>query len=213
LADPAQGPQGDSWATVTIDRAGNASLSGMLADNTPFALKAPLTKDGRWPLYVPLYAGKGSLWGWVTMTNDVAQDLTAPISWSRPALAGAPYYAAGFATNTFTLTGSRFVPPVPATANVVDFTDGQVEFRDGNISPPWVNNVTLLANNKVMNNGPGTMTLTLTPANGLFGGTATLSGLPKPVPFKGVLLQRVNQGTGFFLGTNQSGRVHLEPNL
>jgi len=37
------------------------------------------------------------------------------------------------------------------------------------------------------------------------------SGVSKKLSFKGAVLQRQNIAAGFFLGTNQSGSVRLEP--
>jgi len=39
----------------------------------------------------------------------------------------------------------------------------------------------------------------------------TNAGLRVTRAFKGAVLQRQNLGSGFFLGTNQSGRVYLGP--
>jgi hypothetical protein len=39
----------------------------------------------------------------------------------------------------------------------------------------------------------------------------TAPGTTRSVPFKGVLLQNQTNGSGYFLGTNQSGRVFFGP--
>ena len=46
-----------------------------------------------------------------------------------------------------------------------------------------------------------------TRSSGLFSGSATVPGTKQKVSFKGALLQNVDVGYGYFLGTNQSGSV------
>ena len=208
--DPAVGPQGDGIATMAIYLAGNATILGTLADNTPFTLKAALTKDGQWPAYLPLYSGRGSLWGWVAISNEPSRSLSGSVSWVRPPLPPSPFYPDGFATNTFSVIGGGFVPPQPASSNLLPFSRGTVEFLRGELAEPFRNGITNLLGNRVVNQGPGPMTLLLTPASGLFRGTATLPGLPKPAPFKGVWLQSAQTGRGFFVGPNSTGAVRLQ---
>ena len=52
--------------------------------------------------------------------------------------------------------------------------------------------------------------LTFTLPTGLFKGSVTNAN-PKTISFNGVVLQKQNLGCGYFLGTNQSGRVQLRP--
>ena len=63
---PSYGTQGK----ITIRTNGAIALSGTLSDSSPIAQGTYLSKNGQWPLYVPLYAGKGSLLGWVTLVRD-----------------------------------------------------------------------------------------------------------------------------------------------
>jgi hypothetical protein len=58
-------PGGDSFGTVTVDALGKVNFTGTLADGTRVLQRSVLGTNGWWPLYVPLYAGKGALLGWV----------------------------------------------------------------------------------------------------------------------------------------------------
>jgi hypothetical protein len=85
-----------------------------------------------------------------------------------------------------------------------------VIFSGGNLSDSFTNVVTLGANNRVTNfttNQPLVFSIVL--PDGRFSGRVTLTnaGARVILPFKGALLQHQNFGSGFFLGTNQSGRV------
>jgi hypothetical protein len=61
--------------------------------------------------------------------------------------------------------------------------------------------VTNLATNK--------LTLSISKATGLFRGSVKAPGATRSTPFKGVLFQKADFGAGFFLGTDQSGRVEF----
>ena len=49
---------------------GTITLAGSLADGTAISQSSVVSQDGYWPLYVNLYGGKGSLWGWNYFTNN-----------------------------------------------------------------------------------------------------------------------------------------------
>ena len=66
------------------------------------------------------------------------------------------------------------------------------------------------AKGKVLNQGANKLSLSVSKSSGTFGGSVTPPDGGKPVSFKGALLQKQNVGSGFFLGTNASGRVLLQ---
>jgi hypothetical protein len=79
---------------------------------------------------------------------------------------------------------------------------------DGNLPASIVNGVTasgatVTSTNKV--------TLKLSAGQGTFKGTVPNPPGKKPISFNGVLLQNQNFGSGYFLGTNQSGRIFFGP--
>ena len=59
------------------------------------------------------------------------------------------------------------------------------------------------------NLGTNKLTLSINLASGLFNGSVTTPDGSRSFPFKGAVYQKQNQGWGFFLGTNQSGRVRF----
>jgi len=66
------------------------------------------------------------------------------------------------------------------------------------------------ANNRVTNTSLNSLSVTLSLPSGTFKGSFYDTGVVRSVSFSGVLLQKSTSGSGFFLGTNQSGRVLLE---
>jgi hypothetical protein len=81
----------------------------------------------------------------------------------------------------------------------------------GNLGSVLSNSVTLDAKNKVTSCVTNGFKLTVVPATGLFSGSFLNPATHKATKFSGVLSQKQDIGAGFFLGTNQSGFVTLEP--
>lgn len=203
-------PEAEGWGTLKIASAGTGLGAGTLPDGTKFRYKAPVSKNGAWPLYAPLYLTKGSLIGWLQFdTNAPLDDVTGSLVWFKPAQLGVRYYPAGF-TNPTTLIGSRYVAPVSSTNRVLALTNGVLTLSGGNLSEVWINDFVLGANNRVSNASPNKLTMTISPTTGLFQGSFFDTGVVRTVNFSGVLLQKSAIGAGFFLGTNQSGRVLIE---
>ena len=204
---------GTGFGTLKIDTKGKAAFRGTLADGTPATQTVPISKSGLWPLYVALYGGKGSILSWVSLSTNPAPaaSLSGELSWSKPALPGAKYYPDGFTTG-LDIVGSLY--QAPGANRVLEMEMGIVSFEGGNLAAPLENMVTLEANNKVTNlTTDQPLTVKIAVPTGLFSGRlrADNGGVMKTLTFRGVVLQRQNLGAGFFLGTDVSGSVHLEP--
>jgi hypothetical protein len=205
--DPAAGPGGDSYGTVKVDANGGVKLSGKLADNSTLSQKVSLSKNGEWPLYLPLYSKKGSLCSWVQFdTNFPASGLKGILHWFKPTVTKG-IYATGF-TNQSALTGSTYVPPAAKTNRVVTLADDTIIVSGGDLSSALTNFITLAQDNKVTTTNAG-LSLTFTLSSGLFKGSFIHPTTAKKTSFTGALLQTNNSGSGFFLETNSSGRVFL----
>jgi hypothetical protein len=86
-----------------------------------------------------------------------------------------------------------------------------VSFAGGNLAAPFANNISVGPGDRITNRSPNRLTLTLTKPTGLFAGSATVPNSTRLLSFKGAWLQKPNVGGGFFLGTNQSGQVSIQP--
>jgi len=203
-------PEADGWGTLKLTTAGTASGAGSLADGTRFTRKAPVSRNGVWPLYVPFYESKGSLIGWLQFnTNAPLEDVIGLVAWIKPGQPGVRYYPAGF-TNLTTVIGSRYVAPPDSTDRVLALTNGVLILSGGGLSQAWTNDLVLGANNRVTNASPNQLTVTISLETGLFKGSFLDSGVDRTVNFSGALLQKSTNGAGFFLGPDQAGRVLLE---
>lgn len=205
-APPGQGP-----TAVTVGATGTLALSGTLPDGTPFTYSTAVSTNGRWPMYVPLYKGKGAVFAWAQFDSNLPPaSLSGFFAWIKRAGVAGKLYPDGFVV-TNDLTGSAYRAPVGSTNRVLSLTDASVVFTDGDFSEPLTNQVALSAGGVATNLGPNALTLTITKLSGLFSGSLKPVGATKAIPFKGAVLQNANQGAGYFLGTNQAGRVFLGP--
>lgn len=199
-------PGGDSYGTVTMSTKGAISFSGVLADGSKVTQKGNVLVNGQWPFYVSLYSGKGSIFGWLTFSNTLDSDISGNVEWIKPPNAGG-LYPAGF-TNFVEATGSAYA--FTKGAPVLNFSTGLLSLSNGNLISSIFNQFTLDSASKITSTN-STLKMTITTASGLFKGTITNPDTGKPISLNGVVLQKQNSGSGFFLGTTQAGRVTLHP--
>ena len=205
-------PAGHGYATVRINPAGIIKLKGALADGTKISHSAGLSKNGLWPLYVPLYTGKGSLTSWLTFTNQSTSDLIGELAWIKRQVPLLPYYAAGF-TNQLSVVGSLYQRPLTSTAKVLPLTDGEIAFAGGQLPSDFANLITLGAGSQVANWSSNRLTLKFSASSGLFNGSVVNPVNQAVLKFKGAVLQKLDSGYGFLLLTNQSSKVVIQPRL
>jgi hypothetical protein len=201
-------PGGTGFATIVVGTDGTAKLSGTLGDGTKVTAKAPLSGTGWLGVYIPLSGVHGSLLGWLTFANHPESDVAGTLTWFGPPRTGLRY-TSGFATQTAT-SGSKYVPPSGEGTRVLALTNGTVSFAAGNLVT-FTNTIQLSADGKTTNLGTNKLTLTIQPATGLFTGTVVPPVATKAITFKGAVHQKGSYGSGFFLGTNQTGDVQLSP--
>ena len=186
-------PQGYGYATLTVSKTGLGSLSGVLNDGTKVTAKAPISRNGNWPLYVSLYNNNGSCISWVTLSNSNA---TGYVDWFAPADNG--YY--GEFITMLTLTGSPYTTG-PALSGTWDVT------LSGGGVPSNTVAVTLAAG-KVT--GANTLGLKITVKTGQFSGSFTPTNSNQAITFNGLLFQSPKSGAGLFKTTaGQTGGVIL----
>ena len=212
---------GDGYGTVSVSSKGMVSLSGVLSDNTGVAPGAvSVSKDGWWPLYIPLYGRFGSLVGWINFTNqgpsildltntNVCSFVGSNAMWFRTNTDG-KFYPGGF-TNALTIVGSAFAPDNNAT--LLDMTNLEVILRRGNLTGTLSNSVTALDNGKFTSSGGDIsgLTLSLNPATGVIRGSFANPETTAAAVIKGVVFQEQTNAGGFFLSATNSGTFLLAP--
>jgi len=203
------GPPADGYGIVAVAPAGAISFAGALPDGTKVSQRVSLAKSGEWPLYVPLYKDKGALLGWITITNQAASDFAGRLNWFKQSQPKARYYPGGF-TNETMVIGSRFLP-ASMSNRVINLTNAIVGFTNENLAVNFTNGVILSADGKAAIQGTNKLKFSVAKSSGLFSGSVVPPETKKAIKFNGVVLQNQNLGSGFFLGTNQSGSVSLRP--
>jgi hypothetical protein len=178
-------PIGNGYGSVKVDGSGNVKLSGVLADGTKITQAAQLSDDGTWPLFVPLYKGKGLLMAWVSFANRTEDDLHGGLNWIKQPDLLSKYYPSGFALEG-NAVGSLFAPP---SALVLNAEVAKLQ-SDGNASSVVTS-------------------LKVSASTGTFKGSLMDKTTGKPASFQGALLLKMDTGYGFILGTGQSSPVTL----
>jgi hypothetical protein len=201
-------PAGHGYGNIFIDRAGNLVLNGRSADAQLLSQAVPVSPSGEWPLYIPLYTGKGSILSWLTLTNDTVAPLSGLLSWIKAPSTATAFYRAGF-SNELSVVGSRFVGST--TNRVIDMDYGQVIATDGNLRTAVTNTIRLTSTSTILNSSTNGFKLTLDRTTGLFSGSFRVPGTLATRTFYGSLLQNRDVGFGYFLGTNQSGAIRFVP--
>jgi hypothetical protein len=209
-------PRGDGWAKMLVADDGTATLVGAVADGRQFSTAVALTDDGKAPLYVPLYGGKGSLSGTLAFApNPGISDAAGMLHYFRPPdLPGAPEYRAGF---------SEIVPAVASAFNMVQVqrilpglgaTNGNATLvlSEGGLSSPLSLGVNIDSDNRVSAPvSPVKLEMTIREKNGCFFGEFKVPGTTRRAGFRGVLFQRQDRAAGLFLNQGVSGSVRLAP--
>lgn len=218
--DAATAPGGDGYGLIKINSGGTISLTGASGDGAALPQTVPVSKDGFWPFYVPLYPAnvkvtngptvttisqyQGSALGWLNFNGNRHAPTGQVSSIKKPGFG--PLYPAGFTTQVDVL-GSRYVPPA-ANTRAINLTSGTVTTKGGNLLTSFVNMFSYKVQNKFAFSAPDVnkQALAIAVATGKLTGSfnhPNLKNAPKAV--QGVVLQDQVTGRGFFLGTNQSG--------
>ena len=198
---------GDGYGAVTVDAAGTLRLNGALPDGTAISQEVALSPGGVWPIYVPLYGGKGSVSGWVAFHKQSSGDLAGRLHWIKPRSPQDKNSSDGF-TRTMSVLGSVYVPPT-AGAGITNHSRAAVAFSGGTLPELIANVVTLGDNQKitVIFDGGNKLKMNLAPATGLFSGSFVHPVTHATTAFEGAWLQRLNLGSGYFPDAGRSGHV------
>src|SRR5207249_9645023 len=107
-------------------------------------------------------------------------------------------------TNQSEMVGSAYIPPNGATNHVLNLANTEVAFSGGNLSADFTNAVTLGLYSRVSNLSSNRLTMSFSLSTDMFTGSAINPATDRWLPYSGAVLQKLNAGYGFLLGTNQS---------
>jgi len=201
-------PAGNGFAAVKVNPQGVARAIASLADGTRASQSAPLSHEGLWPFYAPLYAGKGSIISWLLLTNRETDDINGLVSWIKPTDSSKRYFPSGF-TNELNAFGSAYLAPHAPNHAVLTLTSASVLFSDGNLSSPFSTTVEFDENGHLVATNATPFKLSFSSSVGTFSGSTTDPHSGQTFQFKGAVAQKLNSGYGFLLGTDESASVLL----
>jgi len=222
-------PQGYGFGSFPIvaESTGAVVLGGRLADGSPFSSSCFLGRNGELLLYSSLYANRGSLAGWLTVTpHDAAvpdNALNGAPAWFKPGpLLNSKdrIYTAGFGPATLIASGEAYPVLAPgglllgltsiAPNAVLEFTEGGLDTEGKEFSQ----NLTLSnlsatgLTQKATFTAPisnGLKLTALNSANGTFSGEFSLAGAStattRKTIYQGLIVKRGSliRGYGYFL--------------
>lgn len=199
-------PPGHGAATLRVGVAGTMQLSGVLADGTPMSCAIALTVGPRWPLFIPLYGGRGAISGDVQFDlTDPNSDLRGGLAWYKPAVPGAKIYPNGWPAGLpRTLLGARYTAPIlPAGTSLVSFSGG----NPAAVPAP----LTLTVNSRGAVVAPPGLLFRPVGSTGYFTGSYAVTGDKLPTAFQGAVFQKTQRGGGSFTRSGRGGTVDLVP--
>jgi hypothetical protein len=206
-------PQANGIGVVGISTSGAIRFVGALADGTRLSQGTVLSKSGEWPLYVLLYKKQGSLFGELHFREKAGSDFDGTLQWSRPPTPNDKIQTAGFSATLATI-GSKYVAP-PARPAVLDLPKGATAtLSDADLTPALIKSLTLSPPNKfvVLDPGADKFSLSATAANGLLSGRFIHPKIGSSTTVQGVVFQKENFGSGFFLRPSVIGSFGLQAN-
>jgi hypothetical protein len=210
--DGVTNPGGDAVGIVTVTTANRLSFSGTLPDRAVIAQTVAVSKDGLWPLYVPLYSGTGSMIAWLTVTNDTQPLQAQPdsISLIKTNNNRSIYYPAGF-TNTFSIESSAQVPFLVGVPVVS--TNGTLTCSSGNLINDVVATYAMsTTNNFAVDSTTNHFKLTFDKTSGYLNGSFFNPASAKTTTIRALLLPNENRVRGYFYTPTQTGEFLLQGN-
>lgn len=208
-SDGLTSPGGDGFGNLTVSTSGQVGFSGRMPDDS--ALVPPLTYitgNGDWPVYIPLYGGKGSVFGWLTNSTGQPRSYEGTVHWIKTGAYGTTY-PSGFTNQSVAV--SSVLPSLASGIPAFNSPNAMVVFSDGLLTTPITNYISL--NNNVVSVFEGQtngLTLSLTKSTGQWLGSINNPSNAVKMTVRGVLLKDQNQARGYFVGP-RSGYFLVEP--
>jgi len=202
-------PQGNGYGLLTINTLGHASLTGALADGTPFSVAGTISQDNTFSVYTNLYTAKGSLSGTLTLEPTSVSDLDGTLHWSKPAIATSKANPEAIEEDLPTVASQYVRPAHGATVVQVSATsnNAQLNLGAGNLTQPVAQPATLETTNVIVLPTPSLPGLhaSVNTLTGRFSGSFVHPVTKTVTAFHGVIYQKANAAYGYFLGASESG--------
>jgi subtilisin family serine protease len=227
--DPESGslPNGDGYATASIDANGTVKWTGQLRDGTKASQTTKLSKTLTFPLFANLFEGEGVILGSVVLdSSQPDSDLSGTLHWFKLPRGKDTAFKNGFTDLNTEVAGSIYQPPTGSGLVMSELSAGaSMEFRRGNLNvgtsiAEFDVAIQVQPKNKVAvsGNNPQTVITKISAAKGTFRGTFRHPQTSIKTPFGGVFLQKPKIGAGGFTGSVsnagtpiQTGAIKIVP--
>jgi hypothetical protein len=207
-------PPGDGYAAIVVGANGAATVTGRMADGSPYSTTGCVSNDGTLALwFVPSGAPAGSsVNGLLTFRSTDASDIDGTLAWTKAPKASDAFYPAGFSTQLPAI-GSSYAPPAAAGLEAVPPGPATAGFGDGNIPQP-IDVPVIVSQGKAAMATPGLpdVSLKINPVSGAVSGSFVLPDANVTRGVRGVVFQKQQSAFGYFRGLNQCGFFSLTAN-
>jgi uncharacterized membrane protein len=105
-SDALQAPTTNGTGVLAISSTGAAKFAGILGDGAKFAQVTAVSKDGQLPFAAFLYTRRGSILGWLNVTNDPGHEVVGTVDWFKLSSVDPVAYPSGFFFQT-TVSGVK----------------------------------------------------------------------------------------------------------
>ena len=203
-------------ATIKVDAAGSAVMSGKVFDGTAIATSGAVNSLNEAWIAASLYGGKGSIAVRALLTNSPQTFGSAIFSIIRPGRSNQTAELPSGELNNIACNVARYVPPTLGQRALSIWQpagQGNAEISGGGF-PLTIKAITVSTANKVSVAIPlpEKLTIALNTSTGVVTGSVLAPGNPTPRPVFGVLLQGGpvdSVGRGFFVNGINPGKVRL----
>jgi len=206
-------PFGVGTGIIRLSTKGRATVLGTLPDGTKFSRASVIDSNRHFPFQASLYkGGTGSLDGELVLTANTGEVDAAPLTtirWIKSAQPKDKRFPGGFTTRMavyggkYTVPGKN-IPPLAAPNATLLAT-----FNRGGLFAPTGSRFTLNGAKPVVDTAANEAksTLKFTPRTGMISGTFKMG--TKAMKYTGIVVQRDQKATGYFLGAADTGSVQI----
>ncbi len=201
---PTNQPAGYGYLAMSNSAAGNSTIAGALADGAIVSQSVPISGDGFVPLYASLYGGKGSISGWLNITNLPPQALGGAVNWFKPATAAKTLFPAGFAYQAEVSASPLLLlnNSLLSLTNLIISESDWSSALNYELAAAAANTLSVSASPA---NPTNKVAVSLTPASGVITVAFRPTGAKKDVTAKGVVLPQQQNAFGWFTNGAQTG--------
>jgi hypothetical protein len=132
-------PEGSGYGSATVNSQAKVAVVGVTADNQTFTTSCPISEDGEFIIFQPLYTIAGHLAGHLQIDDDAGATLTGLVTWKKPTQNSSGLYPQGWTPDlSLSINGGKYHAVVGSSvflnANAVVANNAELALSDGGVS-------------------------------------------------------------------------------